>query len=89
MEPAKQETLISSVHKAVRLLREKANDYRRVIEFETMAVCSMRNICLDGILSLHHLLSLLFYSRIINDLAVDIKDGMERFNFKFQAEGKV
>jgi hypothetical protein len=52
MEPSKQEKLISSVSKAVRLLREKVKEYRRVIELETetITVCSLKNICLDGIL---------------------------------------
>eukprot|EP00026_Physarum_polycephalum_P000528 Phypoly_transcript_00529.p2 GENE.Phypoly_transcript_00529~~Phypoly_transcript_00529.p2 ORF type:complete len:692 (+),score=191.37 Phypoly_transcript_00529:2381-4456(+) len=51
IDPTKQETLISSVSKAVRLLRDKVNEYKKSIESEneTMAVYMLKNICLCDI----------------------------------------
>jgi len=51
IDPTKQETLISSVSKAVRLLREKVSEYKKTVETEneTMAVCMLKNICLSDV----------------------------------------
>ena len=51
MDPIKQETLLTSVTKATKVLRERVNDYRKNIETENqpMEVCVQKNICLGGI----------------------------------------